>query len=121
MSTNPAAISASAFGCAAFPIPTIFDPNEELKTMQDSTQFETLAIQAVAYLLTDDDTRQGFLNATGLEEEAIRAGLENQGFLAGVLGYLLSREDLLLDFCEQNEIPPELPARAQQTLAGVVG
>lgn len=85
--------------------------------MQDSTRFETLAIQAVAYLLTDDDTRQGFLNATGLEEEAIRSGLENRGFLAGVLEYLLSREDLLLDFCEQNEIPPELPARAQQTLA----
>ena len=85
-------------------------------TMQDSIQFETLAIQAVAYLLTDDETRQGFLNATGLEEEEIRSGLENKGFLAGVLEYLLSREDLLLDFCEENEISPELPARAQQTL-----
>jgi hypothetical protein len=89
--------------------------------MSDSTQFETLAIQAVAYLLTDDDTRQGFLNATGLEEEAMRAGLENRGFLAGVLEYLLSREDLLLDFCEQNDIPPELPARARQTLAADAG
>lgn len=96
-------------------------PIQKRTTMQDSIQFETLAIQAVAYLLTDDDTRQGFLNATGLEEEAIRAGLENQLFLAGVLEYLLSREDLLLDFCEQNEIQPELPARAQQTLAGGAG
>ncbi len=85
--------------------------------MSDSTQSETIAIQAAAYLLTEDDTRQGFLNATGLEVEAMRAGLENRGFLAGVLEYLLSREDLLLDFCEQNDIPPELPARARQTLA----
>ncbi|MFP6734957.1 MAG: DUF3572 domain-containing protein [Rhodospirillales bacterium] len=85
--------------------------------MPNAANFETLAIQAVAYLLNEDKTRQGFLNATGLEEETIRAGLENPGFLAGVLEYLLSREDLLLDFCEQNEISADLPARALQTLS----
>ena len=85
--------------------------------MPDTANFESLAIKAVAYLLTEDKTRQGFLNATGLDEEAIRAGLEKPGFLAGVLEYLLSREDLLLDFCEQNEISADLPARALQTLS----
>ena len=39
--------------------------------MPNAANFETLAIQAVAYLLNEDKTRQGFLNATGLEEETI--------------------------------------------------
>jgi hypothetical protein len=85
--------------------------------MPNSISFEALAIQAVAYLLTEDETRQGFLGATGLEETAIRAGLENTAFLAGVLEYLLSREDLLLDFCDRNDFPPELPAKAFRALS----
>ena len=85
--------------------------------MPDTHRFETLAIHAVTYLLSDARTRDGFLGSTGLEESAIRAGLENVGFLTGVLEYLLNREDLLTDFCKQYGYPPEMPAKALHALA----
>ena len=40
--------------------------------MPDTDRFETLAIHAVTYLLSDARTRDGFLGSTGLEESAIR-------------------------------------------------
>jgi hypothetical protein len=85
--------------------------------MHDADRFETLAIHAVTYLLSDARTRDGFLGSTGLEESAIRAGLENISFLAGVLEYLLNREDLLLEFCKQYDYPPEMPAKALHALS----
>ncbi|NQV54516.1 MAG: DUF3572 domain-containing protein [Rhodospirillales bacterium] len=86
--------------------------------MQNTEQWEALAIQVVGFLLADDKSRTGFLGATGLDGDELKSGLESPRFLVGVLEYLLSREDLLIEFCDSFEHDKMAPARALKALGG---
>lgn len=77
----------------------------------------TLALDVVTFLMSDDDTADQFLGATGLDPEDLRDNLKDADFLEGVLDYLLSREDLLVSFCAQNGIEPTVPGRLKMALS----
>jgi hypothetical protein len=79
-------------------------------------QAEILALKMVQYLLGDEDRAGAFLGITGSSPEDLRQRINELDFLGGVIDYLLGREDLLMEFCEQQEIEPTLPMRLRDAL-----
>jgi hypothetical protein len=77
---------------------------------------ETMALNMITFLMSDEDRAGGFFGATGLSADDLRAGVTQPAFLGGVMDYLLSREDLLVGFCEEHGIDPMQPLRVRQIL-----
>ena len=77
---------------------------------------ETMAINMIEFLMSDEDRAEGFFGTTGLSPDDLRAGATKPAFLGGVMDYLLSREDLLIAFCEERGIDPMQPIRIRQLL-----
>lgn len=79
---------------------------------------EGIAAQAVLFLAEDSGRLGRFLVDTGLDPDALRAGLRNPSILAAVVGYLMADESALLAFAANSGIPPEDVARAEMALGG---
>lgn len=79
---------------------------------------ETLAIRAVGFLAGEEDRFLRFVALTGMTVDAVRARLADPAVLGAVLDFVLADEALLLAFCAEAEIAPELPARARRLLPG---
>jgi hypothetical protein len=79
---------------------------------------ETLAIQALGFIATDEDLLRRFLGETGCDPGDIRARAQDPAFLGGVLDFLLAWEPHLLAFARQAEIAPEAVATARRKLPG---
>lgn len=79
---------------------------------------ETLALQALVFILGDDDRRTRFLGLTGLDAEAIRRLPQDPAGLGAVLDHLLGWEPLLLEFSVEAGIAPDSIARARRALPG---
>jgi len=87
--------------------------------MTISTEYAmTIALQAVAFLIADEKSRDGLLRMTGIGPDDLRTGLENVEILGGVLDFLLANEPRLLTFCSEVGLDPELPALARARLLG---
>ena len=80
---------------------------------------EMLAVQAVAFLAEDDSRLNGFVAATGIAVQSIRAAARGPNFLAGVLEHILADETLLIAFAESAGIDPAEVAGARQALGKV--
>ncbi|MGP0095027.1 MAG: DUF3572 domain-containing protein [Xanthobacteraceae bacterium] len=79
---------------------------------------EALAVQALTFL-ANEPTRLGrFLAETGIGPQAIRTAAQEPGFLAGVLGYILGDESLLIAFAGEAGVKPSEVARTHAVLAG---
>jgi hypothetical protein len=82
---------------------------------------EIIALQAVAFLASDDEALEDLLRLTGLDLESLKTALTDQATfhetLAGVLAVLLESETRLLAFCEATDLSPTVPAAAQRRLA----
>lgn len=87
-----------------------------IKIDQDTA--EAIAIKALGFIAGDDDNFDSFLMISGASPEALKEGLKDRYFLAGVLEFLLSREPLLLEFCHSEKIDPHFPVLAQSILSG---
>jgi hypothetical protein len=68
---------------------------------------EILALQALGWLAGDEDRLARFLGLSGLDLGTLRDVADNRDTQRAVLDFLLSDEDLLLDFCEMAQIPPK--------------
>lgn len=79
---------------------------------------ESLAVQALAYIASDDQRLAPFLEVTGIGAGAIRAAAASPGFLAGVLDYLAADERLLVGFAREVESSPESIMQARAILGG---
>ncbi|MGB1088240.1 MAG: DUF3572 family protein, partial [Alphaproteobacteria bacterium] len=58
-----------------------------------------------------------FLRLTGMTPSDLRANAGARTTLVAVLDFLMGRESDLLDCCASLNVPPEMPARARQTLS----
>jgi hypothetical protein len=79
---------------------------------------ETLALQALAWLMGEDGRAGAFLAATGIGPAALRAQAGSAMLAAAVLDHLLADEALLLDFCGGQGLPPTAIAEARRHLPG---
>ncbi len=79
---------------------------------------ETLALEALAFLIGDADLGPMFLNATGLAPADLAARAGEPTVLVGVLSFLMQDDRWIRDFSEASGRPPADVQRAQHALGG---
>ena len=79
---------------------------------------EIVGIQALGWLISNDDVSGAFLNMSGLSVDELKTRAGDPEFLGFVLEFLLSDEASLLTFCEDNSLPNESVAQARAALPG---
>ncbi len=79
---------------------------------------QTIALQALMYVTSDDDRLSAFVAKTGVGIDDLKTGAQDPAFLGGILDFLLEDEAALLAFCEDNHLSPETPSRARAALPG---
>ena len=79
---------------------------------------ETTALQALAWLIGNEELLPVFLGATGASEADLRARAEDPAFLASVLEFLTMDDAWVMAFCDGHDLAYERPMMAQMTLAG---
>ena len=67
---------------------------------------DIIALKAVTYLLSDEKRISWLLGETGLDTTDLKKSPDNPEILAGILDFLLSHEDILIDFCDTCAIDP---------------
>jgi len=72
--------------------------------VRQSLTAETIALRALSSLAADPEALGRFLTSTGIDGAALRAQAANQHLLRGVLEFLLSQEELLIRFCESENV-----------------
>jgi Protein of unknown function (DUF3572) len=78
----------------------------------------TVALQALAWLASDEERLVRFLNLSGLTPGGLRRTATEPASLGAVLDYLLAWEPLLQSFSEEHGMAPELIAQSRQKLPG---
>jgi Protein of unknown function (DUF3572) len=84
----------------------------------DTDGAELLALQALAYLASDETWLAGFIKLTGIDLGELRARAGEPFFLGAVLDFLLANEPLLIAFAASAGAPPEAVAAARRRLPG---
>lgn len=79
---------------------------------------ETIALQALGWLVADDDLCGSFLAASGGALEDIRHRAAEPAFLASVLGFLTINDDWIIGFCDSVGLGYDQPLRALYALPG---
>lgn len=80
---------------------------------------ETLALQALAWLVTNDDLLPVFLGSTGAAQEDLRARAAEPEFLGSVLDFLMMNDAWVIAFCDANGATPyDYPMQARAALPG---
>jgi hypothetical protein len=77
---------------------------------------ETLGLQALAFLVADDDRRNRFLALTGIQGDQLREIATTQHGLGAVLDYLLGFEPLLLEFATEIGVEAAIIATQRRKL-----
>lgn len=75
-------------------------------------QAELLALQALSWVLEDEDRASRLLALTGLDPRQLRSGLEDPALLSSLLGFLANHEPDLLACAEAIDVSPERLAAA---------
>jgi len=79
---------------------------------------ETLALQVLTFIASDEDRLERFISLTGIDPGALRSMVQQPAGLGAILDYLLGWEPLLLEFAEAESLPPESIAAARRKLPG---
>ena len=79
---------------------------------------ELLALEALSWLLTNDDLLPVFLGSTGADAGDLRGRAQDPEFLASVLDFLLMDDAWITAFCHDADYQPEFPLRARAALPG---
>lgn len=79
---------------------------------------ETLALQAMAWVLGEPERAQAFLAATGASPGDLVAQAGEPAFLGAVLDHVLSDDALVTGFCDAAGLPYTAPMQARAHLPG---
>ncbi|MBO6538593.1 MAG: DUF3572 domain-containing protein [Rhizobiaceae bacterium] len=77
---------------------------------------EAIAVEALAFIASDEKLLPRFLAITGIEAADIRRAAATPGFLAGVLQFIAAHEPTLLQFAEASGHKPGVVTRALAAL-----
>jgi len=83
-------------------------------------QAEVIALQALAWLIADEDLAGRFLVMTGCDGQSLRQRAGQPEVLGSVLDFLLDNEPALLDFTQSAHMAPDAIGRARQRLPGAM-
>ena len=79
---------------------------------------ETLALQVLSWLLSNDDLLPVFLGSTGASESDLRERVSDPDFLGSVLDFLLMDDAWVIAFCDAQTIGYDSIMRARAVLPG---
>lgn len=79
---------------------------------------EKIALSALQFLSDDGDRLERFIALSGLDPSTLRSASRDEGFLQGVLEFILTDEPLLLDFADNAGIDPNSIGKAHYVLVG---
>lgn len=79
---------------------------------------ETLALQALGWLVNNDELMPVFLGATGASAEDLRAQAGHPAFLASILEFLTMDDAWVVAFCDAVGEDYMVPMMARQVLLG---
>ena len=79
---------------------------------------ETIALQALSYLIQNQDVLEQFLVNSGVGLQEIKNHFQDPEFLGGVLDMILKDDKVLLEFCNEISVSPETLSEARRALPG---
>tara|TARA_R110002020_G_scaffold67179_11_gene176545 strand:- start:25400 stop:25693 length:294 start_codon:yes stop_codon:yes gene_type:complete len=79
---------------------------------------ETIALQALGWLVGNDDLLPVFLGATGVSEGDMRTAAHDPEFLGSVLDFIMMDDAWVIEFCDTYSLPYERLAEARGMLPG---
>lgn len=89
--------------------------------MTERENAETLALQALGWLLGQEDFLPQFLGATGAAPGDLPTLAAEAEFLGAVLDFLLTDDSMVMGFCDAQGLRYEVPMRARAQLPGGAG
>lgn len=81
-------------------------------------QAEAVALQALGWLVAQDDLRDIFLGSTGARADELAERALDTSFQAAVLEFVLMDDAWVVRFCDALGLPYEMPMRALASLPG---
>lgn len=82
-------------------------------------QAKIVALQALAYLVDEQQVLQRFIDLSGVDLSDLRSRADDPGMLVGVLEFFLGFEPQLLEMCAATGLSAEAPGQARRCLLGV--
>ena len=92
-----------------------------MKSQKDTTVAQDAEVTAVAilgWLAGEPELLSRFLALTGVSPSEVRNAINDPGFLAGLVDFLMSHEPTLLAFSDATGIKPEAVVHAHAVLSG---
>ena len=91
---------------------------KQTKKSNGSSEIEIIALKALNYIVRNNPLLELFINQTGITPEILYKCAEDRAVLGGVLDFLLSKEQNLLEFCETEDISPIRIGQLRKKLPG---
>lgn len=82
---------------------------------------DATAVAILGWLAGEPELLSRFLALTGVSPAEVRNAVNDPGFLAGLLDFLMSHEPTLIAFSEATGIAPEAVVNAHSILSGPFG
>lgn len=79
---------------------------------------ELLAIEALSWLVSNDELLPVFLGSSGASADDLRQRAKDPEFLASVLDFLIMDDAWIQAFCDSAEYAYDFPIRARAALPG---
>ena len=79
---------------------------------------ETIALQALAWLVGNEDLLPVFLGATGASVNDLAKSAKQPAFLGSVLDFLVMDDAWVVAFCDTINLPYQAPMQARAALPG---
>lgn len=79
---------------------------------------QTIGLQALAWILGNDDLRSVFLGATGSDSDSLRAGVDDPAVLLSVLEFICLDDAWVVAFCDAHDLSYDMPLKAQMAFPG---
>lgn len=81
-------------------------------------QAESIALQALSFIVKDNELLDQFLTNSGLTPQELKGRVNEPELLGGVLDTLLINDEVLLAFCNSASLSPNTIMVARQSLPG---
>jgi hypothetical protein len=79
---------------------------------------ETVAMQALTWMVSETEVLHIFLNETGATAQDLKEGAKEPEFLASVLDFLMLDDDIVVACCTALDLPNDSLLRARVSLPG---
>lgn len=79
---------------------------------------QTIALQALAWLVGNEELCGTFLGATGSSVDDLRGRATDAAFQASVLDFITMNDNWVMEFCDANGLKYEDPLQARYALPG---